>query len=112
MVWFYEGYASIRAFFEMGGNVLWGVFFVTVLLWSFIVERLWYFRFTMPGQMEATIAEWDRRADTTSWYAKRIRERMISEFKSKVSENIIMVKVCIALAPLFGLLGTVTGMIQ
>ena len=111
MTWFVEAYGSIRDFFEAGGTVLWGVFFITVLLWSYIVERILYFRFDMPGQMDAVRAAWAKRTDHTSWYARRIRERMISEFSVAANHNCDMVKTCIALAPLFGLLGTVTGMI-
>jgi biopolymer transport protein ExbB len=112
MTIFFEGWASIREFFEQGGNVLWGVFFVTLLLWTFIVERLWYFRFQMPARFEEAKAEWTKRSDRTSWYAKKVRQGIISRFNADVSENVSMVQTCVALAPLFGLLGTVTGMIQ
>ena len=111
MIWLIDAYGSIRDFFEAGGNVLWGVFCITVLLWSFIVERLMYFRFELPVHAAAIKAEWAKRTDHTSWYARRIRERMISEFAIEANRNVGMVKTCIALAPLFGLLGTVTGMI-
>ena len=111
MSWLIEGYGSIRDFFEAGGAVLWGVFFITVLLWSYIAERILYFRLDMPGQMDAVRAAWAARTDHTSWYARRIREQMLSEFAMAAHYNCDMVKTCIALAPLFGLLGTVTGMI-
>jgi hypothetical protein len=43
-----EPYVSIRSFFEAGGNVLWGIFVVTMLMWALIVERVWFFRANMP----------------------------------------------------------------
>ena len=42
------------------------------------------------------IAVWDRRADTTSWYAKRIREGLISEASLALKQNIGVIKVLIA----------------
>lgn len=112
MTWMIEGYGSIRDFFEAGGYVLWGVFGATVLLWTYIVERLIYFRVDLPQRMDEVRAAWAKRTDHTSWYARRIRERLISEFSVDVNRNINMVKTCTAVAPLFGLLGTVTGMIS
>jgi len=57
------------------------------------------------------IARWDARKDTTSWYAHRIREAWISEANDKLNARILLIKTCVALCPLVGLLGTVTGMI-
>lgn len=111
MIWLGDAFDSIRGFFEAGGMVLWGVFMVTLIMWTLIVERVWFFRLILPARIEEVKSAWDKRADTTSWYAKRIRERMISEISAETTENIGMIKTCIAVAPLFGLLGTVTGMI-
>ena len=43
---FVDAFVSIRDFFEMGGNVLYGILVVTVLMWTFIIERIWYFYFS------------------------------------------------------------------
>jgi len=59
----------------------------------------------------AILVEWESRADTTSWYAKQIRERMISETSVALKDRIGLIKALIAVCPLLGLLGTVTGMI-
>ena len=41
-----------------------------------------------------------------------IRDRFLAEAKTSINRNTTLIKTCIALAPLFGLLGTVTGMIE
>ena len=111
MIWFYEASGSIRDFMELGGNVLWGIMFVLFLMWTFILERLWYFYRVHPAKKRAVISVWEQRSDTTSWYAKRIREGMISESALALKQNIGLIKALIAICPLLGLLGTVTGMI-
>lgn len=111
MIWFYEAVGSIRDFMELGGNVLWGIMFVLFLMWTFILERLWYFYKIHPSKKKAVVAVWEERADTTSWYAKRIREGMVSESSLALKQNIGLIKALIAICPLLGLMGTVTGMI-
>jgi len=111
MIWFYEAVGSIRDFMELGGNVLWGIMFVLFLMWTFILERLWYFYKIHPSKKKAVVTAWEERADTTSWYAKRIREGMVSESSLALKQNIGLIKALIAICPLLGLLGTVTGMI-
>ena len=111
MIWFYEAVGSIRDFMELGGNVLWAIMFVLVLMWTFILERLWYIYRVYPARKRAAVSSWEQRADTTSWYAKRIREALVSEASLALKRNIGLIKVLIAICPLLGLLGTVTGMI-
>ena len=111
MIWFYDAVASIRDFMELGGDVLYGIMLTLFLMWTFILERLWFFYRVYPGRKRTVVNDWERRADTSSWYAKRIREGMVSEVSLELKQNIGLIKVLIAICPLLGLLGTVTGMI-
>jgi biopolymer transport protein ExbB len=108
---FLDAFVAVRDFFEAGGNVLYGILFVTVLMWTFIIERIWYFWFVMPGKIDEVKTLWDARADTTSWYAKQIRTALISEVSVESRRYLLVVKTLMAVLPLLGLLGTVTGMI-
>ena len=111
MIWFYEATGSIRDFMELGGNVLWGIMFVLFLMWTFILERVWYFYRVHPGKKREIMAVWESRADTTSWYARQIRDGLISDAAISLKRNIGLIKALIAICPLLGLMGTVTGMI-
>ena len=111
MIWFYEAVGSVRDFIELGGNVLWGIMLVLFLMWTLILERLWYLYRVYPARKRAVVTEWEDRADTTSWYAKRIRESLVSEASLALKRNVGVIKALIAICPLLGLLGTVTGMI-
>jgi len=112
MIWFYDSIASIRDFLELGGDVLYGIMLTLFLMWTFILERLWYFYRVHPGEKRRIIGIWEARADTTTWYAKRIREQLISETSVALKRNISLIKALIAICPLLGLLGTVTGMVS
>ena len=112
MDFLYTAFSSIQSFFEAGGDVLWGVLFVTIFMWMFIIERFWYFHAVFPRQVEEVRARWDAREDQYSWYARRIRRQWISEIANDATEWVPAIKTLIAVLPLLGLLGTVTGMIQ
>ena len=111
MIWFYQAVGSIREFMELGGDVLWGIMFVLFLMWTFILERLWYIYRVYPGRKRVVVTNWETRSDTSSWYAKRIRDGLISEASIALKRNVGMIKALIAICPLLGLMGTVTGMI-
>ena len=112
MIWFYDALASIRSFLDLGGDVLYAIMLVLFLMWTFILERLWYFYRVHPEQKQAIVSTWEARADTHSWYAKRIREEMISNTSVALTNNIGLIKALIAICPLLGLMGTVTGMVS
>lgn len=109
---FYDAYTSIRDFFEQGGDVLYGILFVTICLWTLIVERFWYFSRVWPEKVADVRRRWENRADQESWYAKRIRDQFVSEMSLSANSTISIIKALIAVLPLLGLLGTVTGMID
>ena len=103
---------ALRTFFEMGGPALFLILFATVIMWTFIIERFWYLSLGLPAEMQAVREEWERRSDTTSWYAHRIRDLMISEVATKARQFLPIIKTIMALLPLLGLFGTVFGMIN
>jgi biopolymer transport protein ExbB len=111
MLYLMELWESIRDFLATGGDVLYIVMGVLFLMWVLMIERYWYLTSVFPKVRNHIITNWDARKDTTSWYAHRIREAWISEANDKLNARILLIKTCVALCPLVGLLGTVTGMI-
>ena len=107
-----EPFVLIRDFFEKGGPVLYGILFITFLMWTFIVERLWYLYGVMPDRVAEVKRIWDEREDTTSWYARRIRDQLLSEISLDARQYLLLIKTLMAVLPLLGLLGTVTGMVK
>lgn len=76
-----------------------------------MIERYWYLTSVFPKVKRKIIADWDARTDTTSWYAHRIRDAWISEASDGLTARLLIIRTLVAMCPLIGLLGTVTGMI-
>jgi len=107
-----EAVAAVRDFLETGGEVLVYIGFTTLAMWTLIVERFWYFRRSHPHEAKRVEKVWEERRDRSSWNAHQIRRLLISEVQTKLDQGLIMIKTLVALCPLLGLLGTVTGMIE
>lgn len=111
MQWARDIFESVRDFLELGGPVLTLIGWTIFLMWAVIVERMIFYR-TDLRKMSARIRErWESRPERRSWAAHQIRESMISEFAMSANTGVPVVQTLVALCPLLGLLGTVTGMI-
>lgn len=103
---------AIRDFFELGGNVLLLIGGLTLVMWGLIFERLLYLTSKYPRMRNSALAQWEARPERNSWHAHQIRELLISTVSQGLERNMALIKTCVALCPLMGLLGTVTGMIE
>ena len=101
----------VKNFMGTGGDVLYIIAVVLIIMWTFIIERFWYQNFTFPRESRQMVAKWTHRNDRSSWGAQRIREAWISQSKEDLNRYLILIKTLVAICPMVGLLGTVTGMI-
>ena len=81
-------------------------------MWSLIFERAWYFSAAWKDDATAAINTWEARSERRSWSAQQIRRKLIAEANSKINAYLPIIATLVALCPLLGLLGTVTGMIK
>lgn len=112
MLFLTEIWESVRDFIATGGDVLYIVASVLLLMWVLMLEKYLFLLTEYPKIRNSVIANWDARQDTTSWYAHRIRDAWISQTSDKLDARMILIRTLVAMCPLVGLLGTVTGMIQ
>ena len=111
-MWEIEGVAAVWEFVERGGTVLLWIAFVTAVMWTLILERFWYFRTGHRREAQRILEVWNARSDHSSWNAHQIRRMLVSEVGIKLSRGLGLIKTVVALCPMLGLLGTVTGMIE
>lgn len=94
--------AELEAFFKAGGPVLWSLLLVSLLLWTLLLERLWFRWVDFPRRIRA--------------YRQRrpgaLRRLQRADLLLDLQGGLSMIRTLIALCPLIGLLGTVTGMIH
>jgi biopolymer transport protein ExbB len=103
---------EIREFFEAGGPVLWGILMVTIIMWTLIIERFWFFQYLLPQKREEVIAEWASVNNKGDWFSMRMRDQMISEVSTVTRQFLLTIETMMQILPLLGLLGTVVGMIK
>ncbi len=102
----------ILAFMDKGGNVLWLIAALVFFMWTLIFERLYYFTASWKTDRDHVMQSWEGRSERRSWNAKHIRMKLLSSSRELINDNMNVISTCVALCPLLGLLGTVTGMIE
>ena len=110
-MFFADTVAEMSKFMDSGGMVLWAIVVLLFVMWTLIFERLWYLKTSVSIDVQGALASWSERTERKSKHARQIREKLISEVSIEIDNNMMMIKTLVAVAPLFGLLGTVTGMI-
>ena len=103
---------EIREFFEAGGPVLWGILMVTIIMWTLIIERFWFFQYLLPQKRAQVIDQWDSINNKGDWFSMRMRDQMISEVSTETKRFLLTIETMMQILPLLGLLGTVVGMIK
>ncbi|GAB54594.1 biopolymer transport protein ExbB [Glaciecola punicea ACAM 611] len=107
-----EIFESIRDFTETGGQVLLVIGLLIFVMWLLILERVMYIQITHKQLKKSVVAQWMSRKERTSWNAEQIRQAYISRLSMKLNGSIPIIQALVALCPLLGLMGTVTGMIE
>ncbi len=103
---------AIQSFIDSGGPILIVIAGLTFIMWTLMFERFWFYKGALNTMVKHTIGRWEARPERTSWNAHQIRSAMISRVSEKINANLDLLGTLVALCPLMGLLGTVTGMIQ
>ncbi len=103
---------AIVQLMEDGGPFVALIFASGVLLWALVFERWWFFRTQLPRLAAAIQQEWAARKDHDTWCARQIRQALISRVNAAMKTGFPVLQVLVPMAPLLGLIGTVTGMLE
>ena len=112
MQWLIDAFEAVRDFMELGGDVLTLIALTIFAMWTLIAERLIFYRTGLKAIGQQVRETWESRPERRSWRAHRIREAMISRFSMSANQSVPLIQTLVALCPLLGLMGTVTGMIE
>ena len=102
----------LQRLLDMGGPVLLFIIGLILLMWLLLIERLIYYRTALRIDIAQCLHSWQLRTDRHSRRARQVRTALIAELDARIDRFLPMIKTLVALAPLFGLLGTVTGMVS
>lgn len=104
-------FENISLFMEKGGQILWLIFATLFLLWFFILEKYYFFKYIYPDFFKKQQAVWHKMSNKNDWTARAVRQKMISETSRTLHKSLSTINTLIVLFPLLGLLGTIVGMI-
>ena len=105
-------YVAVSDLIAAGGPFVMWIFICGVVLWTLCLERYLYFSRVLPQEAKAMLEEWHRRRERSSWKSRHIRRAMISRLNAGMTANFPLLRVLVPLAPLLGLIGTVSGMLE
>ncbi len=111
-MFFVEFFEAIRDFTETGGQVLLVIGVLIFVMWIMILERVIYVFITHKHYKQGIINDWLARAERASWNAEQIKQAQISRMSLRLGSSLPLIQALVALCPLLGLMGTVTGMIE
>jgi len=105
-------FTSLLDFFDRGGPVIIVLFVLAIVMTTLLIERLFFFISELNDLSDISVQEVSAYKDVNSWVLNKIKSKNISVINVAANRNLLLIQGLIALCPLLGLLGTVTGMIE
>ena len=97
---------------EGGGPFVFFIFLNGVVLWTLIIERLWYYTRILPRETAQMLQQWNARPEKETWRSRQIRRTLLSRLNQGMTGTLPLLRAMVPLAPLLGLIGTVSGMLE
>jgi biopolymer transport protein ExbB len=103
---------ALRDFMAAGGVVMWALAGLCVLFWTLVFERFWFIRRVFPRWVGERRGAWRQLLgeDSGGWQ-RAVRSAWLAQARQQLNGPLRLGKTLVALYPLLGLLGTVSGMI-
>jgi len=106
-----SGYALLD-FMSAGGVVMWALAGLCVVFWTLVFERFWYVRRVFPQWGRERRKAWQQvlQDDNGNWQ-RAVRAAWLAQARQHLLGPLRLSKTLVAMYPLLGLLGTVSGMV-
>ena len=105
-------FTFVASFINQGGYVLVVLFVVALYMWFLISERFYFYKFQLKDLIDNKYSNFLETKNDNPWINNKVKRMFVAEVNHHKSKNINQIKGLVALCPLLGLLGTVTGMIE
>lgn len=103
---------SFSSVFEKGGYVLALIFIQFLVLWYFATQKYFYFKNEFTKDFESFKDKVQNIKSENTYFEDERLNNYLSLLKIKMKAHLPTIQLMVMLAPLFGLLGTVTGMVS
>ncbi|WP_349572548.1 MotA/TolQ/ExbB proton channel family protein [Azotobacter salinestris] len=94
-----------------GGMVMWALAGLCVIYWTLVFERLWFMHRIFPRWVEEHRQAWEQFDHLSGTWQRSVRTAWLAQAQHRLGGPLRLGKTLVALYPLLGLLGTVSGMI-
>ncbi|PHS59213.1 MAG: biopolymer transporter ExbB [Sulfurimonas sp.] len=105
-------FSDLAGFLETGGDVLFILLIVSILFWTLIVEKFLYQKLNYRIESKQLRRFWKSHENANTWGDMQLKISQVSRLNISLNSNLSIMRVLIALFPLLGLLGTITGMVN
>lgn len=115
-VWFWlvDSSHALLDLMGAGGTVMWLLAALCVLFWTLVLERFWYTRRHFPRWAQERREAWRELcvdAGTHARWPHAVRAAWLAQAREQLITPLSVTRTLVAMFPLLGLLGTVTGMV-
>jgi biopolymer transport protein ExbB len=104
---------GLATLFEQGGMILRVIVVASFYMWYLLAERYWFHWKQLPQLRERLREEWRRQpvGRITKRKFRRV-QALVDDLRAEAGRNMLALNALVAILPLLGLLGTVSGMIK
>lgn len=100
---------DLNNFFNIGGIVLYSLLLLMIIILTLIIDRYIYLFTKYKNTKKNVLVNWN--SSSKSRDHKYIRQLLLNQVSIEIHGSVPLLRYLLGLAPLLGLLGTVTGMI-
>lgn len=112
--WLIDSSHALLDLMSAGGIVMWLLAALCVLFWTLVLERFWYAHHHFPRWANERRAAWlalNLDAGAQSRWPHAVRAAWLAQAREQLITPLSVTRTLVAMFPLLGLLGTVTGMV-